>query len=214
MVKLGIKYLEDEEIVKYADNFLQKYHQNKTIPIPIEEIIEFDFKIDIIPLPGVQELCDVEGFISPDFTAIYVDQFVYDNRPYRYRFTLAHEIGHLIMHEEKLRNVQLDQNDIVSSWIRFNNELDNADHSKLEYQGYTFGGLILVPPSILSNQFRSALSQVDQLIKEAKTNGVSKKHYLKYAIDSMSTVLSPIFDVSTDVMMRRINFDDLDKYIP
>jgi hypothetical protein len=89
MIKLDIPYLPDEDIVPYALDFLLKYNPENKVPVPIEEIIEFDFSIDIVPLPGLQRLCDVEGFISPDFTTIYVDDFVYENRPYRYRFTLA-----------------------------------------------------------------------------------------------------------------------------
>lgn len=214
MIKLDVQYLADEDIIPYAIDFLEKYNSKDKIPVPIEEIIEFDFNIDIIPLPGIKKLCDVDGFISNDFTAIYVDQFVYENNQYRYRFTLAHEIGHLIMHKEKLSEIKLDQNDVINSWIYFNNELSNADHSKLEYQGYTFGGLALVPPKNLLNEFSPALSQVNQLITDAKTKEIARKYYLEYAIDNISTTLSPIFDVSTDVMTRRIRFDGLDKYIP
>jgi len=36
----------------------------------------------------------MEGFISGDLNVIYVDELIYDQRPARYRFTLAHEIGH------------------------------------------------------------------------------------------------------------------------
>ena len=36
----------------------------------------------------------MEGFISGDLNVIYVDELIYDQRPARYRLTLAHEIGH------------------------------------------------------------------------------------------------------------------------
>ena len=126
MIKLEIQYLEDEEIAKHADGFLQKYHKSKSTPVPIEEIIDLDFNIDIIPLPGVQDLCDVEGFISPDFKAIYVDKYVYDNRPYRFRFTLAHEIGHLIIHKEKLSQIEKTKNIPIIFMTAYNTAEINA----------------------------------------------------------------------------------------
>jgi len=214
MIKLGIQYLENKEIAKHADDFLQKHHQNKSIPIPIEEIIDLDFNIDIIPLPGIQNLCDVEGFISPDFKAIYVDEYVYNNRPYRLRFTLAHEIGHLVIHKEKLSQIRIDPTDTVGSWAKFLNEIDGGDHSKMEYQGYIFGGIVLVPPNNLLEQFHANLPMVEPLIEEAQGAGASRHNYLSYAIDQMATILSPIFDVSTDVLTRRITSDKLDQQFP
>lgn len=214
MIKLGISYLEDAEIAKYADKFIQKYQYVKSIPIPIEEIIDFHFDVDIIPLPGIQDLCDVDGFISPDFTAIYVDKYTYDNRLYRFRFTLAHEIGHLILHKEKLSQIKIDSYDVVNSWAMVLNEIDNRDHSKMEYQGYTFGGLVLVPPKNLLEQFNINLPQVQVMIEEAKKAMISRNSYIKYAVDQMASILSPIFDVSTDVLTRRINNDNLNQLFP
>lgn len=49
-----IKY--DPEIKKIASNFLLKYNRTLKIPVPIEEIAEFDFGINIIPIPGLMDL--------------------------------------------------------------------------------------------------------------------------------------------------------------
>lgn len=49
MIKLGIEYLKDEDIIPYGINFIQTYNSGKIIPVPIEKIIEFDLDINIIP---------------------------------------------------------------------------------------------------------------------------------------------------------------------
>jgi len=214
VVKLGIKYLEDEEIIKNAIQFLNEFNKDKTIPVPIEEIIDLHFNIDIIPLPGIKQLCDVDGFSAPDFSAIYVDLFVYENRYYRYRYTLAHEMGHFVFHKEKLSIVKLDQNDVIGSWIQFNNDLDPGDHSRMEYHGYTFGGLIMVPPDALKEKFIKHIDQIMPMVDEAKGSGISKSNYAKYIVDRMAVTLSPVFDASVDVLTRRINFDSLYDLIP
>jgi hypothetical protein len=58
-------------------------------PPPIEEIAEIKCGLDIIPLPGLRDLLEVDGFISSDLSCITVDQFVLERRLNRYRFTLA-----------------------------------------------------------------------------------------------------------------------------
>ena len=113
MVYLGVKYLEYNEIADIAETFLAEYYPNRTIPIPIEDIIDIKLNIDIMPLPGIQQVCEVDGFSSLDFSAIYIDDFVYSNREYRFRFTLAHEIGHYYMHRDKFSKIQTDPDNVI-----------------------------------------------------------------------------------------------------
>src|SRR3990170_5433471 len=87
-----------EDLRKKADEFLLKYHPSANIPVPIEEIVEFDFRINIVPVLGLQREFEVEGFTSGDLKNIYVDEYVYTDRITRFRFTLAHEMGHIVLH--------------------------------------------------------------------------------------------------------------------
>lgn len=95
-----IPYLNYNDLRQKADDFLRQYHPSYDIPVPIEEIVEFDFGIDIIPIPGLHQAFEIDGFTSSDLTSITVDEYVYLKRPNRYRFTLAHEIGHVVLHKE------------------------------------------------------------------------------------------------------------------
>ena len=81
-----------EDLRQKADDFLREYHPSGDIPVPIEEIVEFAFNINIVPVLGLQREFEVEGFTSGDLQNIYVDEYVYSDRITRYRFTLAHEI--------------------------------------------------------------------------------------------------------------------------
>jgi len=92
--KIEVPYLSYEQIRARANDFLSQYNPSGIIPVPIEEIIEFALKINIVPIPGLQKALETDGFISSDFSTISVDQFVLEERERRYRFTLAHEIGH------------------------------------------------------------------------------------------------------------------------
>lgn len=90
--------LSYENLRRLAARFLEAYHPPATIPVPIEEIVEFRFKIDIVPFPELQAAFEVDGFISSDLRTVYVDEFVWEQRPGRYHFTLAHELAHVVLH--------------------------------------------------------------------------------------------------------------------
>ena len=99
MSRIVVPFKDHDHIDKIARNFLQKHHPKDTYPIPIEKIIEFQLKLDIIPIPGLHKVFDIDGFLSSDRTGISVDDGIYHSRIGRYRFTLAHEIGHFILHK-------------------------------------------------------------------------------------------------------------------
>lgn len=65
-----------EDLRKKANDFLHAYNPSGTIPVPIEEIVEFEFGINIVPILGLQREFEIEGFTSSDLKNIYVDEYV------------------------------------------------------------------------------------------------------------------------------------------
>lgn len=164
---IEIPVLSYDALRGIANSFLKDYHPNLEIPVPIEEIIEFQLKKDIIPLPGLHQGFEVDGFTSSDLTSIYVDEFVYTSRPGRYRFTLAHEIGHNVLHENIYKKANFHS---IKEWREFINSISEKDHSWLEYQAYAFGGLILVPQEHLEKLTLSFVKSVRKYEISLKEN--------------------------------------------
>jgi hypothetical protein len=54
-MRLQIPVLSYEDLREAADSVLRKYGV-EIIPVPIEELVEFDFGIRIIPVPGLKEV--------------------------------------------------------------------------------------------------------------------------------------------------------------
>lgn len=71
--------LSYEDINNFAESFLKERNAENKIPVPIEEIVEFYFGIDIVPVPGLQIDYETDGFISGDLTTIFVDDYIYNN---------------------------------------------------------------------------------------------------------------------------------------
>jgi transcriptional regulator with XRE-family HTH domain len=49
---------------------LREFHPESSVPIPIEEIAEIKCGLDTIPLPGLRDLFEIDGFISSDLSPI------------------------------------------------------------------------------------------------------------------------------------------------
>ena len=95
---------------------------------------------------------DIDSMLSKDLRQICVDGAVFENFPGRYRFSLAHEVGHRQLHAEFYAQLQFSD---IADWKNdICNEIGEKEYGKLEFQAYTFAGLILVPPAPLANVFR------------------------------------------------------------
>ncbi len=130
-----------DDLRKHASAFLGKYNPEKILPIPIEEIIEIQLKRDIIPTPGLKRNFGIDGWITSDLSSIYVDEYQYKHYEHRYRFTLAHEISHYILHEKIYDSFNLENSD---DFIKFRNLLESSGLlSSIEWQADALAGLIL-----------------------------------------------------------------------
>jgi Zn-dependent peptidase ImmA (M78 family) len=211
MTKLNVRFLPKSILEDEASSFL---NQNKLaeIPINIEFVAECNYMIHIVPFAGLLQEYGIDGYSASDFSTIYVDEFVYNQRPTRLRFTVAHELGHRVLHEKYLSMLKFSS---VDQWIEIIlNNLDRSDYEKMEYQANAFAGLVLVPQDNLKVQFKNVLHSLTDLIEEAKTNGLTRNDYLDTVIYTIADELSTQFEVSLDVMTIRIKTDYLDELIP
>ena len=188
-----------EDLRRKADEFLARHHREGTIPVPIEEIVEFELGLDIVPTPGLHQLLEVDGFLTSDLREIWVDQFVYDSRPGRYRFTLAHEVGHSILHADILRHRSFHG---IAEWKAFVDSIPDQEHSWLEYQAYAFAGLILVPAAPLASAARECVDKV-------KSEGIDLNENWDFAWSRIAAFLAKQFEVSSQVIDKRLQKDGL-----
>lgn len=194
--------LSYEDINAYAEDFLKEHRSDSILPVPIEEIIEFDLNLDIVPFPSLQRDFDIDGFISADLTCIYVDDFIFQNRPSRYRFTLAHEIGHLALHKDLIESFRPLS---IGDWKDFVLQVDDEVYDWLEWQAYTFAGLLLVPRKFLSKDFSLQIEALKSKIELVKSKNLPKDSYQEYIVNAVANKLIKTYDVSIDVLIKRIS---------
>ena len=139
---MAIYYISDDEIEKRAEEFLAQYLPQREIPIPIEEIIEVDMGIEILPIPAFFSRYGIVGYMSNDMRTLVVDEDTMKRFAPRYRFTLAHELAHNLLHSEYIRS-EFPENEM--SWKEKLLNRDPKIHSRLEIQANRMAGAILVP---------------------------------------------------------------------
>lgn len=192
-------YYSYEDLRRRADEFLAEHHPAGSIPIPIEEIIEFQLGMDIVPIQGLHALIETDGFVTSDLREIWVDEFVYLSRPGRYRFTLAHEVGHKVLHADLFRARRFRS---VDGWKAFVNAIPEKEHSWLEYQAYALAGLVLVPASSLA-------SVATECVEMVRSEGIDSHENWDFAWSRIAAFLAKRFEVSTQVIEKRLQKDGL-----
>jgi len=199
----------DEKINFKAQEFLKAHPKYNKIPVDIEAIIGIDLEIDIIPLPGLKKLFDgaVDAHLSADFSSIYVDEFISDKRETRYRFTLAHEIGHKILRPEIYQMLNYDSLDTAKSIIL---EL-NKSYPFFEKQADEFSGRILVSQRELLYVFNKyqKMSEKQVLEEIPEYDLINNIEYREAVKIKLISTLAKCFNVSPEAMTIRLKKEQL-----
>ncbi len=179
------------------------------LPVDVDAIVELDLGIEVAPIAGLQDV-DTEAFTTSDLTRICIDEWVYTHRVRRARFSLAHELGHVVLHKQIFERFRVTS---ISEWQEFYAAVDAGEYGWLEWQAYSFAGLLLVPRRHLEKEFRSALATVGPWVEEAKRQGFNRDDYLEYALGAVAERLRPVFDVADSAIRRRLSKDGLEALI-
>ncbi len=129
--------------IKTKSDRLRKKIWGDEIPVRTENIIEIKLKIKIIPIPNLFKLCSVDSQISSDFSSIWVDQenYLYDQTN-RLNFSLAHELGHYVLHRDLFSSFGIKSIEDVFKFIR---EIPEKQYSFFETQANYFASYFLLP---------------------------------------------------------------------
>ncbi len=192
------------QIREIADKFRNDYIFNYSIPVDIELVIEATMGISIIPIGNLQHDCDMEGFISRDFRSIYVDEKMYiDDRYYkRVRFTIAHEIGHLVLHRSNIDMVRFSSDD---EWKNFRMNLQDESLLWFESQASEFAGRLLVPIDQLVDAFKKARKEIIRRNVSWDASKLEDEEMLSV----IAPMIAPSFDVSDSVLEKRLHKENV-----
>jgi Zn-dependent peptidase ImmA (M78 family) len=188
--------LTDQDIWDRADAFRAKYSAGK-IPVPIEEIVEFDLGLHVFPMSGLRSEASIDAFLSTDRKTIVVDRNVHDapGIAIRYRFSLAHEVGHLELHAQIIPLLEATS---IEEWKQVRQAIPEDQYNRIELQAYEFAGRLLVPPDLLRLEVDSYRQKIDGYLNTFPDADVDT------ILANMSRAIGQKFHVSGEVISRRI----------
>lgn len=183
------------DVVKAANNFLDTYHPSLSLPIPIEKIVEHKMNISLFAVPNIKFLLGIDAFISADFTQLTIDEECFVKYPERTRFSITHEIGHLILHKDwYIKHGPKD----LTDYLDFSDRVDNQLYKYTEIQAQTFAGLVLVPKKLLLLELEKKLGRIPSL---------ESPEILAPVVQD----LPEVFQVSDAVILRRLQRENIIK---
>jgi hypothetical protein len=151
------RFLSYEYILAAAEHLLQEHLGEIRIPVAIELLVEYHLDIQIKPVPGLKERHGIDGYF--DRRRIAVDEAAWKGNTNRYRFTLAHELGHRVLHPELLASATYRT---VEGFLRFRNSLPETELRRYEWQANWFAGNILLPTAPLSGLVSAGIQALCQ----------------------------------------------------
>jgi Zn-dependent peptidase ImmA (M78 family) len=192
-IGFNLKRLSREAIAKKAESKLRELHDGSIpIPTPIDDIIEGS-GIKIIPITGLRNNYQKECFLTANCEEIYIDDDLYLNSGNRYKFTLAHELGHYFLHEELFKKILN-----YEALEKFYSECDENTLTWLETQANWYASFFLCPTSALKEEAKSIVE---------KTNGLKinkTREVYEYIADSFKSEISNKFQISLEAARIRI----------
>ncbi|MBM3257978.1 MAG: ImmA/IrrE family metallo-endopeptidase [Candidatus Nealsonbacteria bacterium] len=179
-------YLNNIAIEKSVEIFRKNFWKD-AIPVEIEDIIELKLKIRLVPIPGFLKLTNMDALITSDWKCVYVDnnEYLDDCRYNRLRFSLAHEIGHYVMHKQIYNNFGIKT---INDYYKFYRDIPSQQYSYLECQANKFASYLLIPRKVLALEMEKEL--------KSKNDPRLKKIDRQILNSYLAKPLSKIFKVS------------------
>jgi Zn-dependent peptidase ImmA (M78 family) len=169
------------------------------VPVDVFTIAELALRLDPLLFPSLYDDFRVDAAISFDLTGIYVDKQAYEDfesgdrwEEKRLRFSIAHEIGHCVLHRKEILASSFESIRDFKKWAGRREDCTSA-----EYQAYEFAGRLLVPRNTLLKVYDEACASEtrrDKNWREAPT-----------ARATLAKKIAPRFGVNKPVIEYRFN---------
>ena len=197
------RYLKDlSELQKIGDEILEKVNRdNPYYEVNIDYIVEVHYDIRIEAAPLKWEF-GIEGYPCLGGHKIFIDSTLIndDRQERRYRFTLAEELAHIILHRDIWEGINT-----AEEWVEAWTKVSESIYNKLDNNAKELAGIILLPRYSFINraiEIRDGLYKTFGYIPNNLTD--EQKNEIREAV---IRVLMDDFNVNSqpcDIRMERI----------
>jgi hypothetical protein len=193
-------FLKRTDIWQQADRLRDRLLPQDKLPVPVLDLAEFDLGLELVPKANLRRAGDIEALLLGDLKTIVVDRdaFMDPRAENRLRFSVAHEIGHLILHGELYRNLRHAN---LDAWRQFIQDIPEREYGWLESHACEFAGRFLVPSGPLRESFGEA-------VQIAMSAGFTEWDATgETALGFIANHICRRFGVSAEVIARRLRIE-------
>ena len=142
----AVPYVSYERSELLAETFLNEHHPSLSIPVPIEEIVELKLRLSVSAVDGMYSKYALYAVLENGLGAVWVDKRLWERASFKFRGTLAHEVGHLVLHRDFILAFSYDSPGEFAERL---SGLSKEEIDRFEIQAWNFAGQILVPKRTL-----------------------------------------------------------------
>lgn len=203
--ELKCRFIKKDAIRSISEKFRNTYWKSGGLPVDMESIIEGGLGLYIFPEHGIRQLGKIDAYLTSDLRGIVVDivQYMDDQGRYngRLRFSFAHEVGHLVLHQYIYEEFHIETPEEYCDFVL---NFPEEEYRDFEWQANEFAGSLLVPRS----RFLEEIERCKAILKEQNLLHLWDENRERTLV-RMSPFLSKIFGVSSDVIERRMEAEGL-----
>lgn len=196
-------YIKWEDLRKTVEEFRTGCARDMIeVPVAILEYVELDLRIEIIPVLNLERDFNIDGFLFINPKKLYIDEMIYYDERYlnRLRFTLAHELGHMVLHREQIDAYQFKS---LEEGLKIREQISDESLKWFELQAYEFAGRLLVPRERLLQEVQKDKEKIDQYIELMGDDNIDE------LADYLSPRISKVFQVSEQVISKRLRTEKI-----
>jgi hypothetical protein len=200
--KFKAPYLRRVQIWEKADALRSRFPSCSKLPVPVFDLAEFDLGLELVPKARLRQAGDIEALLLGDLKTIFVDRdaFLDPRSENRLRFSVAHELGHLILHSDVYGGLR---HESLETWMEFLLTIPEAEYDWLESHAHEFAGRLLVPPEPLRSALIDAVRTAEKAgFTEWDTSGET-------ALSFVANHIRRQFGVSAEVIAKRLRAEKL-----
>lgn len=170
------------------------------LPVDVFTLAEIELQLDIIPFDDLYEKYERDAALIQDFSGLYVDAeayIIWEKGPRwkqrRLRFSVAHELGHYVLHREIAAGIEFKTFDDFARWTNGN----QGQQYTIEQEANEFAGRLLVPPARLQAAFDQFAPGAKNILPNWFTSPDLRHGFAESA--------RRIFEVNTQVIETRLD---------
>lgn len=174
-----------------------------SLPIDALSLAELVLGLDLIIYDDLLSRFGVEAAITADFSGLYVDAETFNSsnrlpvwKENRLRFTIAHEIGHFVMHQEEFRKNGFKRKEEFVEWSL---ALRGRKY-QIEKEANEFAGRLIVPRSKLLEAFATLESKFSDFPRWRESADIRQQ---------AAELLGQRFGMHTKGMLARFTREDV-----